>query len=148
MNPARRGTKAAALYRLVVPAGGEVKLRLRLTATKEAAAQPSPFADFDAVFAARRAEADAFYAATTGPLSPDERLAVRQAYAGLLWSKQFYHYVVRAWLEGDPAHPPPPAGRARRAQRRLGRTSTTATSSRCPTSGSTRGSRPGISRST
>jgi hypothetical protein len=111
VNPERRGTKAAAVYRLVVPAGGEVRLRLRLTATDEAAAQPSPFQDFDAVFAARRAEADAFYLAKTGPLSPDERLAVRQAYAGLLWSKQFYHYDVRAWLEGDPAQPAPPAGR-------------------------------------
>jgi Glycosyl hydrolase family 63 C-terminal domain len=112
VNPARRGTKAAAVFRLTVPAGGEVRLRLRLASTKDAARQPAPFADFEAVFAVRRAEADAFYAAKTGPLSPDERLAVRQAYAGLLWSKQFYHYDVRAWLAGDPAHPAPPAGRS------------------------------------
>ena len=58
-------------------------------------------------------EADAFYAAKTGALSADEHLAVRQAYAGLLWSKQFFHYDVRAWLEGDPASPPPPESRKR-----------------------------------
>jgi len=111
VNPERAGTKAAALYRLSVPAGGEVRLRMRLTATGETAAGRSPFADFEPVLAARRAEGDAFYAAKTGPLSADERLAVRQAYAGLLWSKQFYHYDVRAWLEGDPAQPAPPASR-------------------------------------
>ncbi len=111
VNPTRRGTKAAAVYRLTVPAGGEVQLRLRLTSTREVARDQSAFADFDAVFASRRAEADAFYQAKTGPLSTDERLAVQQAYAGLLWSKQFYHYDVRTWLEGDPAHPAPPASR-------------------------------------
>jgi hypothetical protein len=111
VNPQRRGTKAAALYRLSVPAGGEVRLRLRLTAVAELRAERPAFDDFEAVLAARRAEGEAFYAAKTGPLSADERLAVRQAYAGLLWSKQFYHYDVRAWLEGDPAQPAPPHGR-------------------------------------
>jgi hypothetical protein len=111
VNPARMGTKAAAVYRLTVPAGGEVKLRLRLTVADEAIPLASPFNDFDDVMAARRAEADAFFEAKSGPLSPDERLAVRQAYAGLLWSKQFYHYDVRTWLAGDPAQPSPPAGR-------------------------------------
>ncbi|HEX2658430.1 MAG TPA: glucosidase, partial [Polyangia bacterium] len=111
VNPAREGTKAAAVYRLSVPAGGEVRVRLRLTAVNELPAERSPFEDFDAVFAARRAEAELFYDAKTGPLSPDERCAVRQAYAGLLWSKQFYHYDVRVWLEGDPSAPPPPASR-------------------------------------
>ena len=66
---------------------------------------------------ARRAEADAFYARKTCALAPDERLVVRQAYAGLLWTQQFYHYDVRAWLDGDPAMPPPPASRLGRAQR-------------------------------
>jgi hypothetical protein len=57
-------------------------------------------------------EADAFYATRISPkLSTDERLVARQAYAGLLWSKQFYHFVVPAWVEGDPAQPPPPTGR-------------------------------------
>ncbi|HEY5091179.1 MAG TPA: glucosidase, partial [Polyangia bacterium] len=115
VNPAHRGTKAAALYRLNVPAGGEVRVRLRLTAVDENASSPSTssscFADFDAIFDARRAEADDFYLQKTGPLLPDERLVVRQAYAGLLWTKQFYHYDVNAWLEGDPTQPPPPASR-------------------------------------
>jgi hypothetical protein len=117
VNPARRGTKAAAVYRLTVPAGGEVRLRLRLEevpADGGASLRP-PFADFEAVFAARRAEADAFYARQTHPLDPDERQVVRQAYAGLLWTQQFYHYDVRAWLEGDPSTPkPPPERRAGR----------------------------------
>jgi len=123
VNPARCGTKAAALYRLNVPAGGEARVRLRLSAADEnvgALATPSStspatssscFADFDAIFEARRAEADDFYLQKTGPLLPDERLVVRQAYAGLLWTKQFYHYDVSAWLEGDPTQPPPPASR-------------------------------------
>src|SRR5262249_19253301 len=81
VNPARSGTKAAGIYRLAVPAGAEVRVRLRLTA--EAERGGAPFADFDTVFAARRAEADAFYGRRSGPLSTDERLAVRQAYAGL-----------------------------------------------------------------
>ncbi|HVY37983.1 MAG TPA: glucosidase, partial [Polyangia bacterium] len=113
VNPEQRGTKAAAVFRLTVPAGGQVRLRLRLTARDEVVSGESPFARFEEIFAARRAESAAFYAAKTGPLSPDERNAVRQAYAGLLWSKQFYHYDVRAWLEGDPAHPAPPDGHRR-----------------------------------
>src|SRR5262249_17863332 len=72
------------------------------------------FADFDAIVARRRAEADAFHAAKTGThgaLTSDERGIVRQAYAGLMWSKQFYHYDIRAWLDGDPSCPPPPPDR-------------------------------------
>jgi hypothetical protein len=115
VNPAHCGTKAAALYRLNVPAGGEARVRLRLSAADENAGAPatpsSCFTDFDAIFEARRAEADDFYLHKTGPLLPDERLVVRQAYAGLLWTKQFYHYDVSAWLEGDPTQPPPPASR-------------------------------------
>ena len=107
VNPARQGTKAAALYRLMIPAGEEVRIRLRLTAADEIFEGRSPFSDFDSIVEARRREADDFYRAKTGPLSRDERLAVRQAYAGLLWSKQFFHYDVRAWLEGDPTHPMP-----------------------------------------
>jgi hypothetical protein len=115
VNPEQTGTKAAALYRLTVPAGGEVRVRLRLTAIAEhrgaGAFDETGAAGFEATVAARRAEADDFYAHKTGPLSADERLAVRQAYAGLLWSKQFYHYDVRAWLEGDPSQPTPPDSR-------------------------------------
>jgi hypothetical protein len=108
VNAERRGTKAAAICRLLVPPAGEARVRLRLFAAGERGA--APFGDFEAIFAARRAEADAFYARRTGPLSPDERMAVRQAYAGLCWTRQFYHYDVRAWLEGDPAQIPPPEG--------------------------------------
>jgi hypothetical protein len=69
-------------------------------------------ASFEQVFARRRAESDAFYGADLSPeLSDRERLVSRRAYAGLLWSKQFYHYVVEDWLLGDPATPAPPAAR-------------------------------------
>ncbi|MFL5381190.1 MAG: MGH1-like glycoside hydrolase domain-containing protein [Longimicrobiaceae bacterium] len=107
VNPAREGTKAAARYRLTVPAGGEGVVRLRLSAEVNGA---GAFGEaFDALFAARIAEADAFYAPLAAPeVSDDERMVQRQAFAGLLWSKQFYHYDVRRWLAGDPAHPPPP----------------------------------------
>jgi hypothetical protein len=110
VNPARQGTKAAAAFRLTLPAGGEARVRLRLTAIDEVGVG-NPFADFDAVLAQRKAEADAFYAKKTGTLSPEEHGIVRQAYAGLLWSKQFYHYDLRAWIAGDPGFPPPPARR-------------------------------------
>jgi hypothetical protein len=112
VNPAREGTKAAALYGLTVPAGGEVVLRQRLVSVTEARPHEEPSAHADEIFAARRAEADAFYQLRNPGLSRDEALVVRQGYAGLLWSKQFYHYDVRTWLEGDPSQPPPPAGRA------------------------------------
>ena len=110
VNPAREGTKAAAHHVLSIPAGGQVVLRLRLSA--EGGESASPFADFDRAFAERLREADEFYSARLGPnLSDDERTVARQAYAGLLWSKQFYHYVIEDWLEGDPTQPPPPAAR-------------------------------------
>jgi hypothetical protein len=105
------GTKAAAHYVLDVPAGGQVVLRLRLF--PESDRPPRPFGDeFEATFARRVREADEFYAARIPACLPEEkRRVVRQAYAGLLWSKQFYHYVVRDWLDGDPDQPPPPPQR-------------------------------------
>ena len=109
VNEGGEGTKAAAHYRLQIPAGGEVVVRLRLAAVDEST--PQPFADFEGVFAARRAEADAFYDLRMLGVNEDDKPIVRQAYAGLLWSKQFYHYDVRAWLEGDPVHPAPADGR-------------------------------------
>jgi hypothetical protein len=110
VNHAAVGTKCAALYRLEVAAGAEVTLRLRFA--PELADQP--FADFDAVFAARAAEADEFYASLMPPgADEEERRVFRQGCAGLLWSKQFYHYVVKDWLRGDPAQPPPPTDRER-----------------------------------
>ena len=122
VDPARRGTKAAFLYDLVVPAGGTATLRLRLAeaarpgasaaGSSPAAAAPIDPAAFDRIVAERRAEADEFYAARLpAALSTEEKRVARQAYAGLLWSKQFFHYVVRDWLAGDPAQPPPPPER-------------------------------------
>jgi hypothetical protein len=113
VNPARTGTKAAAWYRLEVPAGGETTVRLRLTANAEPAG--GPFGEeFETTFASRREEADTFYAARLpAELTEEERRVARQAYAGLIWSKQFYHFAVKDWLEGDPAQPPPPASRRR-----------------------------------
>jgi hypothetical protein len=108
VNPAQTGTKAAAHYKLTLAAGETVVVRLRLSAQRHAL----PFADFDAQFAARQREADEFYA-TLQPanLSDDERNVQRQAFAGLLWSKQFYHFDVETWLDGDPVGPPPAEAR-------------------------------------
>ncbi len=116
VNPAGTGTKAAAHYQLSIPAGGSVTLRLRLRSLKDgevpAKGGGGPFGDFDAIFAQRLAEADGFYAASMPKSLPEDRRAVaRQSYAGLLWSKQFFYYVVEDWLKGDPAQPPPPASR-------------------------------------
>lgn len=106
------GTKAAAAYRLTIPAGDEVVLRLRLRPADGASTEA--FADFDDVLARRESEADAFYASRMPPnVSDAERAIARQSYAGLLWTKQFYHYAVKEWLEGDPTQPPPPASRWR-----------------------------------
>jgi len=112
VNPAGIGTKAAAWYELTLPAGHEVAVRLRLST--EAEAPKDPFGTkFDQTFELRKQEADAFYAARRdAPLSEEERKIVRQADAGLLWSRQFYNFVVDQWLDGDPAQPPPPASRA------------------------------------
>jgi hypothetical protein len=111
VNPAQTGTKAAALYVLDVPAHGEMQVRLRLSAAGELPAE-SFGADFDETFALRQREADAFYADVIPANLPAPRARVmRQAFAGLLWSKQFYHYIVRDWLEGDPAYPRPHSDR-------------------------------------
>src|SRR5919106_3473182 len=109
VNPEGAGTKAAAHYRLVVPAGRTAVVRLRLT---DAGPKAAFGREFEAVFARRIREANEFYARVIpATLSEDARSVARQAFAGLLWSKQFYHYDVRRWLEGDPAGPPPPAER-------------------------------------
>jgi hypothetical protein len=103
VNPARTGTKAAARYVLDVPAGGSAVVRLRLAASLPAA----PFGkDFDAVFAARIADADEFYKRITPrTLNEDETRVHRQALAGMLWSKQFYFFDVDRWLDEHDAHP-------------------------------------------
>ena len=114
VNPARTGTKAAGCYRFTVPAGGSVAVRARLQLSEPVATGrlETPFDDFDAVFAARRAEADDFYAdLQQGLTDPDARAVQRQAFAGLLWTKQFYYFDIPEWLSGDPLPPPPPPGR-------------------------------------
>ena len=111
VNPAQEGTKAAFHYPLDVPAGGTRTVRLLLTRQKAPLASD---AEFDAIFAARQREADEFYQAIAPEGASEDALNVmRQAFGGLLWSKQYYHYVVRDWLQGDPAGPPPPAERRR-----------------------------------
>ena len=108
VSPARAGTKAAVWYERIVPARGSVEIRLRLT--REALG--APFADFDATLALRQEEADAFYAELQqGVDSADARLVQRQAFAGMLWSKQFYHFDIPQWLRGDPGQVSPPAAR-------------------------------------
>jgi len=107
----RHGTKCAAQHVIDVPAGGEAELKIRF---RPPSIPDDPFADFDAVFATRRAEADAFYAVVQEKVTdPDARLVQRQALAGMLWSKQLYNYDVREWLIGDPAEPAPPPSRWR-----------------------------------
>jgi hypothetical protein len=105
----QQGTKCAAHVMQTIPAGGRRVIRLRWRAVTEAG---DPFADHDALFSARIAEADAFYAALQCNIAEaDARMVQRQALAGMLWSKQFYRYDVRRWLEGDPLQPVPPPER-------------------------------------
>ncbi|MEK0447636.1 MAG: hypothetical protein RLZZ399_2957, partial [Verrucomicrobiota bacterium] len=105
------GTKMAPHYRLAIPAGGRAVLRFRLSAAGEAPVGAPAFKTFSQILAQRQSEADAFYQTKTSPhLSADQKLVVRQAYAGLLWSKQYYQLVVPEWLRGDTPHPPPPPG--------------------------------------
>ena len=114
VNPARVGTKAAAWYRVSVPAGGQVSLRLRLTDADPARTGPAFGLDFEEIFSRRLREADEFYdLVIPRTLSADGRLVMRQALAGMLWTRQFYHYDVKRWLAGDPTQPPPPPERRR-----------------------------------
>jgi len=111
INPKNTGTKAAAYYKLLIPAGGEARVRLRLFADGETPAEPLGWA-FDETLALRLREADAFYArGGYARLNEAQRRVRRQASAGLLWSRQFYHYIVKDWLEGDPNAPTPPPER-------------------------------------
>jgi hypothetical protein len=137
VNPKQMGTKMAALYPVNLGPGESVTLKLRLTdldplsamsetstliettaspahAERPEGVPPSnDFAEgFDAVFATRQKEADEFYASRIPKeMSDDAKLIMRQSFSGMLWCKQFYHYDVRTWLNGDPAQPPPPRER-------------------------------------
>ncbi len=129
VNPDQRGTKCSFWYQLTVPAGGraEVRVRLRPAGKPEkadtadagaAAAGDSLGDDFIQTNRLRQVEADQFYADLTPAGAPaDAAHVMRQAFAGLLWCKQFYYFDVARWLDGDPAQPAPPPGR------RLGRDS-------------------------
>jgi mannosylglycerate hydrolase MGH1-like protein/glycosyl hydrolase family 63 len=114
VNAAHTGTKAALHYTLDVAAGGTSTLRLRLIDV----ANSLPAADwfgqaFEQQLQLRREEADHFYSTTIpAHVTGDARHVIRQAAAGLLWTKQFYHYVVKDWLDGDPTDPAPAAERA------------------------------------
>lgn len=113
VNPAHTGTKAAAHYSFNLEAGESQTIRLRLTDLEIPPSSGDPFnGGFEKVFAERQSEADEFYAGVIpADLSDDARNVMRQALGGMLWSKQFYYYDLRHWLEGDPAMPPPPAER-------------------------------------
>lgn len=108
VNPQQTGTKAAAHYRFLLPAQGKVEVCLRLSK----APLQQPFKDFEAVFTARRGEADAFYAnQQRNTTDSDAQMIQRQAFAGMIWSKQFYYYDIPQWLKGDPGQPEPPRNR-------------------------------------
>ena len=112
VNPKMAGTKAAARYRMVIAPGATTTVRLRLT---DVSPTGDAFTDFERDAARRREEADEFYATIIpAHLSADARNVMRQALAGLLWSKQFYHYDIGRWLDGDPGGPPPAVRRAGR----------------------------------
>ena len=112
VNPELKGTKAAAHYNLSLGAGETVEVRLRLANSDFEG--NNAFAGFNQTFALRRQEADQFYATVIPQhLSADAQNVMRQGFAGMLWTKQFYHYVVNDWLRGDPGNPPPPRQRRR-----------------------------------
>ena len=107
-NPDRKGTKAAARYTKTIPARSKRTFQIRLSDQL----LESPFQGFDSVFDRRIQEADEFYAALqAGITDHDAKNVQRQAFAGMLWSKQFYYLDVPQWLNGDPGQPPPPRER-------------------------------------
>ncbi len=115
VNPDRTGTKASLRRRLTIAGGQTASVRLRWSRHPDADLDEG----FERVLADRRSEADEFYTSLTPPdATDDEALVLRQASAGMLWSKQFFHYDVARWLDGDPGQPAPPP------QRRSGRNAT------------------------
>ncbi len=113
VNPERTGTKCAFWYKLAVPPGETAELRLRLRpAAADGTAAPAFGTGFGQVITQCRAEADEFYAELTPrTATADEAMVMRQAFAGLLWSKQLFYYDVSRWLDGDPGQPTPPPQR-------------------------------------
>ena len=116
VNPEKTGTKAAAHYRLEIGAGDSATIRLRLTdkefSGKAAQSPKNIFKDFDKIFELRKTETDEFYALIIPPdLSGEAKNVMRQSLAGMLWSKQYYHYEIGKWLNGDDNQPVPPEQR-------------------------------------
>jgi hypothetical protein len=113
VNPRKQGTKAALHYNLSVPANSEVSIRLRLRSQQFSRSETADFGrGFENIFNLRKVEADEFYDAIAPQgVDADTKAIQRQAFAGLLWSKQFYHFVVKQWIDGDPAYAPPPQAR-------------------------------------
>ena len=110
VSPVNAGTKFAAYYKIAIQPGESKVIRLRLSARDEVPVEA--FTDFDEIFGRRIAEADEFYEAIAPKgCNTEAKKVARQGYAGLLWSKQFYNYVIREWLNGDPAQPAPPSER-------------------------------------
>jgi len=108
VNPLKVGTKAAVWRQYLVAPGASVELKLRLVRRPAG----EPFADFDRVLETRRGEADDFYRHLQKDIaSEDARIIQRQAFAGLIWSKQFYHFDIPLWINGDPGQTPPPESR-------------------------------------
>ena len=108
VNPAETGTKAAAHYEFKIAPGAKATIKARLT---DSVATGGVAEEFDEIFEVRQEEAEKFYSTLISDnLSADAKNVTRQAFAGLLWSKQFYHYVISDWLRGDPAGPEPPQG--------------------------------------
>ena len=145
-QPGRVRDEAGGQHSLRLDAGETKTIRARLCAT--GAREPPFSAGFDELVEQRRSEADVFYGnVNPHPIGDELRAVQRQAFAGLLWTKQCYQFVVAEWLEGDPARRRPrrSGGAAAIA---IGRTCTPSTSSRCPTNGSIHGLRLGISPST
>jgi hypothetical protein len=104
-----KGTKAAGIYRRTLPSGATTTIRVRLSLGQP---KPAPFADFERIFDLRKSEADAFYEQLQSKVSDEDlRRIQRQAFAGILWSKQYFYYDVTEWLDGDPANAKPPKPR-------------------------------------
>ncbi|GAA6016923.1 hypothetical protein JCM8202_004482 [Rhodotorula sphaerocarpa] len=115
VNPEKRGTKTGAHYTFndVPGNGGCAVVRLKLT-TRTAEEDPSILDEesFDMVMEERRMDSDEFYSRfNSGALSDDLRNVMRQALSGMLWTKQFYMFIQKEWIEGDPGQPPPPPER-------------------------------------
>jgi hypothetical protein len=128
VNPDKTGTKCSAWYKLTVAPGQTAEIRLRLHKPADGGREAAPAQsvipndlltkDFDQVMEQRQNEADEFYAELTpNEASADEAMIMRQAFGGMLWSKQLFYYDVARWLDGDPAQPAPPE------QRKTGRNS-------------------------